>query len=170
MNRVKGFTLAEMLITMLILSILIVMALPGFSSLLFRAEAHALQRKLMVSISYSRTLAVSMQTSVTLCSGTTSCEKEWGDHLLIFSDHNQNGLIDGEDEISKQVVLGKEGSSLRWKSFRRKPYLVFTALGQAPSSNGTFHYCPENDRKSHRFSFVLAKTGRARAGSTVNCD
>lgn len=170
MNRVKGFTLAEMLVTMLILSILIVMALPGFSSLLFRAEAHALQRKLIVSISYSRAQAVSMKTSVTLCSGKTSCEKEWGDHLLIFSDHNQNGLIDGEDQIYKQVVLGSEGSSLRWKSFRRKPYLVFTALGQSPSSNGTFHYCPDGDRASHRYSLVLAKTGRTRVGSRVNCD
>lgn len=162
MKRVNGFTLVELLVTVSLLSILLVVAVPALSSWLQRQRSTTLQYSLIHSIHYTRAQSASLQATVTLCPGTTNCEAIWGSKLLVFSDQDSDGLLDDSDLLLKRIDLGKVAGELDWRSFRNKAYLQFNARGLTNALNGTFTFCPASANNPYGFSIAVASTGRVR--------
>lgn len=169
MTRVNGFTLLELIFTLSLLIIVLTLGLPALSQWVQRSKATDLQYTLLHSIHYARTQATQLQSTVTLCPGTSACEETWGPNLLIFNDLNSNGAQDNDETLLKQIDIGFLGQYLNWRSFRRKPYLQFNAQGLTTSLNGTFHFCPDDPTNELEFSIILARTGRVRISDTPNC-
>lgn len=169
MTRVKGFTLLELMFTLAILIISLSIGVPTLSQWIQRSKTTDLQYKLLHSIHYARTVATQLQSTVTLCPGTTSCEHNWGESLLIFNDLNGNGSYENNEFLLKQVDIGVLGQYMSWRSFRRKSYLQFNSEGLTKALNGTFHFCPNSSMDRFKFSIVLARTGRTRLSETPNC-
>ena len=169
MKRVNGFTLLELIFTLSLLVILLTLGIPAFSQWVQRSKATDLQYTLLHSIHYARTQATQLQSTVTLCPGTSACEETWGPNLLIFNDLNSNGAQDNDETLLKQIDIGLLGRHLNWRSFRKKPYLQFSSQGLTRASNGTFHFCPKEPSNNLEFSLILARTGRARISDTPDC-
>ena len=169
MTRVNGFTLLELIFTLSLLMIVLTLGIPALSQWVQRSKATDLQYTLLHSIHYARTQATQLQSTVTLCPGTSACEDTWGSHLLIFNDLNNNGAQDSDESLLKQVDIGLLGQNLNWRSFRKKPYLQFNSQGLTRALNGTFHFCPKEPVDNLKFSLILAKTGRARISDAPDC-
>lgn len=169
MTRVNGFTLLELIFTLSLLMIVLTLGIPALSQWVQRSKATDLQYTLLHSIHYARTQATQLQSTVTLCPGTSACEDTWGSNLLIFNDLNNNGAQDSDEPLLKQVDIGLLGQNLNWRSFRKKPYLQFNSQGLTRALNGTFHFCPKEPVDHLKFSLILAKTGRARISDAPDC-
>ena len=169
MKRANGFTLLELIFTLSLLVIVLTLGMPALSQWVQRSRATDLQYTLLHSIHYARTQATLLQSTVTLCPGTSACEDTWGSNLLIFNDVNSNGVQDSNEPLLKQIDIGLLGQYLNWRSFRKKPYLQFSSRGLTRASNGTFHFCPKEPVNDLEFSLILARTGRARISDTPDC-
>lgn len=169
MKQVNGITLLELLFTITIVSILAVVSAPPLIQWVNHSKMTTLQYNLLHSIHFSRTQAVSLQSTVTLCPGVDNCEAIWSENLLIFNDVNNNGERDNSESRLKAINLGSAGQYLQWRSFRRKQFIQFNAQGLTRALNGTFHYCPTGTNFPYNFSITVAKTGRTRIKNRVNC-
>lgn len=169
MTRVNGFTLLELIFTIAILVISLSIGVPTLSQWIQRSKTSDLQFTLLHSIHYARTQAALLQSTVTLCPGTTACENTWGESLLIFIDQDSNSIKDQNETLLKQIDLGLLGQYLDWRSFRRTTYVQFNTQGITPALNGTFHFCPTEHLREFKFSIILARTGRARISGMPNC-
>ena len=169
MKRMNGFTLLELIFTLSLLVIVLALGIPALSQWVQRSKATGLQYTLLHSIHYARTQATRLQSTITLCPGTSTCENNWGTGLLIFDDLNSNGTQESNEILLKQIDLGLLGQDLNWRSFRKKPYLQFNSQGLTRALNGTFHFCPREPVNDLKFSIILAKTGRARISDTPDC-
>lgn len=169
MKRVNGFTLLELIFTLSLLVIVLTLGIPALSQWIQRSKATDLQYKLLHSIQYARTQATQLQSTVTLCPGTSACEDTWGSNILIFNDSNSDGNKNGNETLLKQIDIGLLGQYLSWRSFRKKHYLQFNSQGLTPALNGTLHFCPKEPSDNLEFSLILARTGRTRISDTPDC-
>jgi len=165
----NGFTLLELIFTLSLLVIVLTLGIPALSQWIQRSKVTNLQYTLLHSMQYARTQATQLQSTVTVCPGTYSCEDIWGSNLLIFNDSNSNGAQDRDETLLKQIDIGLLGQYLNWRSFRKKTYLQFSPQGLTRALNGTFHFCPKESVNDLKFSLILARTGRARISDTPDC-
>ncbi|MDP9140636.1 MAG: GspH/FimT family pseudopilin [Pseudomonadota bacterium] len=102
-----GFTLLELVITIVILSILLTMAVPSFRDFMASRATTAQINDLAGSIRLARAEAIKRGFPVSICSSTDadsdapSCadDAEWSTGWVIFSDRNADGTIDDTDTV-----------------------------------------------------------------------
>jgi len=169
MTRVNGFTILELIFTLAILITSLSISIPTLNQWVQRSKTSNLQHSLLHSIHYARTQATLLQSTITLCPGSSKCERSWGSSLLIFIDQDNNGSIDQNETLLKQINIGLLGQYLDWRSFSRTTYVQFNTQGITPALNGTFHFCPDGPENEFKFSIILARTGRVRVSDTHNC-
>lgn len=163
MPKVKGFTLLELLITLAVLAIVLGLGLPAMAEWRRQAQATALRHTLVHALQYSRKQAVHLQTTITLCPGQNDCQDDWGEHILVFTDPNRNGVLDSDEQLLKAISLGDAGKQLTWN--RSHSQLRFSRQGISGLS-GTLAYCT----KSHQnFGIVISRVGRLRLTDEVDC-
>lgn len=96
MKKHSGFTLVELLITLIIVSILLAIGLPSLKSFLQGNQLVAGTNELLSAIHIARSEAIKLQTSVTICGSTngTSCTdpatNNWEDGWIVFVDSDSN--------------------------------------------------------------------------------
>lgn len=159
-----GFTLLELLITLLILSVLLGQSLPGFQQMLNAKKADLTMKKLAQSIQYARSSAIRTGKFVTLCRSNDgeSCGGRWEDGLISFTDSNGDRNIDEEDELLRHTYFDNSEGSLSWRAFQNRQYLQFTQRGFTRYQNGNFTYCPQGDDPTLVRQLIINRTGRIR--------
>lgn len=155
-----GLSLIEVLIAIVIATLLIGLAVPSFNTWVEKQRSLNIQSQLIHGLNFTRSTALSLQQTVTLCPGLSQCLPAWGDSLLIFTDINADGERQPNEPILKQTPLQYAEPYLKWKSFNSKPYIQFNSSGTVSTFNGSFYYCPDN--KGQPFKLSLARTGRIR--------
>ena len=145
MASIWGFSLIELLVTFSILVILLVAAVPGFSSLVVDARVSETQNRLRAALALARGEAIRQNRRITLCASqeASRCVGDarsgasiWSQALL-FSDADENRLYDPEvDTLIKLVTLG-EGGQVLWN---RGDSTVYEGDGSLlGGSNGSFY-------------------------------
>lgn len=166
-RRTLGFTLLEMLVTLMLLAVLTAAAAPSFGGLLQGNLAAAHADALMTSLALARSEAIKRNLRVMLCKSTdgASCTTagDWA-----------HGVLDmDEDVLRAQAALpGKftlnNSTARNWYAYRPD--------GSAASSGGlvtgTFRVCPPTGDASRARRVVTNITGRpqVRLGiGTLSC-
>lgn len=159
----KGHSLIGAMSALVISGSIIFTAVPTLAALLEKNQKTQNINQMMGLLHYARSTAVLRRSTVTLCSGFEQCNEtqRWRDHILIFIDHNHDGIRDDEDELVRQVTL-TEGHSWRWSNFRQKTYSQFAENGRPRALNGTFSLCHKNSTTQQ---IVINVTGRVRTQS-----
>lgn len=159
-NRLNGFTLVELMIALLLLSILIGIALPSFATLLQNSRQATTLNQLRVVLHYARSHAITSRQTVSICSGQTSCgaSQQWSEQLLVFRDIDSDGGIDNDDVVLHQANL-PAGYGWHWSNFRNQPHMSFKPDGTTHSLNGTFTLCQDGQPTRQ---IVINITGRTR--------
>ena len=168
-HRTEGFTLIELMVTLVVMTILIVVAVPSLTPLFAQARADSSIRKIQQSIQLARNHAVAYGYRVTVCPiSAQGCSEDWQNNITVFSDSGQSNLIDGNDKIIYQIG-----------PFNNKDYVGYnrTAIrflpdGLASGTNGTLSYCPDTNDSSESKAIIVSQSGRIRfsQASEIRCD
>ena len=169
----KGFTLFELVTVIAIISIIVLISAPFFSSLLKENQAKQIYSTLKPLLSYARNQAHSLHQAVALCGSNNgqTCDGNWNSGILMFLDHNQNRVLDSSEQIIGHHSSAIKYGTLSWRGAggSRSSVLLFEPdRGRLNMSNGSFWYCAEQ-AKWHRL-VILSNMGHVRASQDNNGD
>ena len=161
MARIKGFTLYELMLTLLLLVLLAGTAIPSFSALIARqrqrveidALFHAVHQARLESIMRRQTVALCPSTDGIACADST----DWSGGWLMFEnrDRDSPAQIDSDEPI----LLQHTGDHRVMVHANRKSFTLRATFLRA--TNGTLIICDPLDRVAAR-ALVISYTGRPR--------
>lgn len=157
----RGFTLYELMMTMVIVALLTGIAIPSFSATLARQKQRVEIDALFHAIHLARKESIMRRKVVSLCPSTDgdqcSGSRDWSTGWLMFENEDRDSppRVDaGEPVLSRHSV----GAGVRISANRKGFTLRATFLR---ATNGTFVFCDIKDRISPK-ALVVSYTGRPR--------
>ncbi len=183
----RGFTLLELMVTLLVAGIVLGIGVPNFMEFQRNNAMIAAANEMISGLYLARTEAVKRQLPVTLCGSPDPliaapvCGVGGNGGFIVFVDENNNGVIgdptDGNAEVDAgEVVLlqrdnpggtiNVSGNGGQYVAYGTNGFLVQTAPGQADPSTTAMLYCDERGNKntggqSSARVVNVAVTGRA---------
>jgi len=165
-SRWRGYTLYELLMTMLVATTILAIGIPSFSSLLARQRQRVEIDALFHAIHVARKESIMRRRVVSLCPSsdglTCSAGTDWSDGWIMFenADRDWPPRVDaGEPLLQRHDV----SDSIRIVANRRGFTLRSTFLR---ATNGTFVICDRQGRVAPK-GLVISFTGRPRVASNT---
>lgn len=118
----KAFTLVELLVTLLVLCIIIVLALPALRTLLLNNRLTSNANLLVNALNYARGTALNQSMTVMVCpfnaANSTSCGANWSSGWIVVSlpSSGTNTLLQSQQTTSNDPVLSANVSSILFDS------------------------------------------------------
>jgi type IV fimbrial biogenesis protein FimT len=142
-----GFTVVELMITLIIAAVLLTLAAPAFTDLIannrMRAEVFALRGLLMEA----RSEAVTERNNVTVCSSDDGedCGGNWNDGYIAFFDTNNDETVDAGERIILERTPNATRIDISFSNTENR--IVYNSRGNAQipgvTFNGTFTFCDD---------------------------
>lgn len=188
MRRQSGMTLIELLVTLVVLSIVVGIAIPSFRELILNNRVTSQINTVSGMIGYARSSASSRPgASVTLCSSSdgASCSgsAQWEGGWIVFRDVDGDAAFDAADDEILKVNSGLSGgNTLRVRGFGGvNSAISFDSEGMprlpagAPAA-GTLIVCDERG-VGNASALVVSGAGQVRivrnandhAGNAIGC-
>lgn len=161
MHSVRGFTLLELIIVLIISTLLITIGIPGFQTLIQNNRLTALANSIQNNLLFARNQSVSYLNYVTVCPLENNlCSNNWINGLDIFIDSNKDGSYDSGDVLLKNADKFNGNDALVFPTNS----ITFTPDGQITGSASIFRYCTGEEQ----IGVSIAYSGRAKiiAGDT----
>lgn len=113
MNKQHGFTLVELLITIVVATILVALAVPAFHNFVQNNRITAQVNELITALTLVRSEAIKRKQTITICSSSdgSTCTGAWDQGWIIFTDANGNGTVDAGTEDILRVREGLTGGA-----------------------------------------------------------
>ena len=111
-HKQGGFTLIELMFTVMVLSVLLAIGIPNFRDFLRNSRMSAQANDLLSGVNLTRSEAVKRRAPVTLCAGTPAgCvdDGSFADGWVVFVDTNANGDIDVGDDVLRDHAAMPDG-------------------------------------------------------------
>lgn len=152
-QRMAGFSLLELLITLALIALLAVLAAPSLSSLVERNRTLAITEQLQAQLMLSRTQSVVHQRDTVLCGSAAgfACDGDWSRGWLSQQSHDGQMMNHRHDLDGGRRVVWRGGL---------QAVIRFDANGTAPSGNGRFLICDAAQQVA--WQLVLNRQGRVR--------
>jgi type IV fimbrial biogenesis protein FimT len=110
----------------------------------------------MVALHSVRLRALAEQRPWQVCGGSmvTDCDNVWSAHWQAVAEGQTNALILQPDIPN--------GWRVYWRGFRQRPFIEWTADGDAADSNGTLTLCAPIAQDAALRQIVISRSGRMR--------
>ncbi len=167
----RGLTLLELLITLVILSLLLTVALPGFQRQIAETRTLTLTQNLQEAIAATRHRAISRNGRATL-----RALGSWDQGWELFDDLNHNGTRDPEEPLVISHSAEGEGLSISGNHWVEH-YVSYIGTGESRHASGTprggfqagtITVCSASGETGYKL--VLARMGRVRRAPTEASD
>ncbi len=141
-SQSKGFTLPEILVTLVVLSILTSLAIPSFVTFIRNNTLTTSSNDFVSAISYARSEAISRNTRVTVCkrANDNTCgdpSVNWENGWIVFIDENFDGNInEGDGDIALRFGDALPADQTMRASTNIQ-YIFYTPTGRTMNT-GTF--------------------------------
>ena len=157
----RGFTLYELLMTMLLVAILVSIGLPSFSATLARSRQTTEINALFHAIHLARKESIRRRQVVTLCPSADgrSClrQRDWSTGWIVFNNADQDSPP--EVDADEFVVLKHRVREPFRITANRRAFTLRATYRRA--TNGTFVVCDRHDRVPAK-ALIVSYTGRPR--------
>ncbi|WP_161787414.1 GspH/FimT family pseudopilin [Endozoicomonas numazuensis] len=171
-KKTKGFSLIELMITLLIAAIIIAMGLPQLRDMSNAIRFANLQQNLISNLLYARSEAVKNGSNTLACASIngSSCSANstnWNQGWIIFTDDNNNGVFDsGADTLRRSQII-ESIASITWSNTTP---VVFEGDGTVNNtSSGTFLICDSQATSTIARGVSMNLSGRVRSTDSVVC-
>ena len=144
-HRDRGFTLLELIVSMLIVAILVTVGVPSYKNVNSSSRIAAEINGLLGDVEFARSQAIKEGQTVTICSSANglacAATPSWAAGWIVFMDFNGNKTVDvGESVLrSQKVIQGGDSlnadSNLSALTFNREGF----ALGVPGTATLTLH-------------------------------
>lgn len=173
LRKITGFSLVELVTVIAVISILVMISAPFFSSLLRSSEANQLFNRFYPALSDARNKAASLHYAIGVCGSSDHlhCDDDWNKGVLLFIDQNRNRVLDTPDTILNYYPTNMKYGQVSWRGAGSSSsnVLLYTAeRGRLDMSNGSFRYCAEKNYW-HRM-IILPKIASPRSSRDSNGD
>ncbi|MDG5500672.1 GspH/FimT family pseudopilin [Marinobacter sp. BGYM27] len=168
--RHSGFTLAELIITLLIVSILIFIATPSVSALIDDAQRKSAVHDILNVMATARQQAIMSQQILTLCpiNSSNTCGKDWNSNLSLFVDPDNQRKLTPTTRIVRTLPPPETGS-LRVRSLS-KSYFQYRPNGRILSDLGNITWCPDSNDERKAAHLIISRGGRIRIAGDADSD
>ncbi|MEP6483389.1 MAG: GspH/FimT family pseudopilin [Rudaea sp.] len=158
----RGFTLIELMITLVVAAILCAVSFPALGGLVHSAESRAARDAMFATLSLARNTAVTRQNEIVVCpsSDQQTCDDDlwWHNGWIVFEDKNRDGHRDADETII-ETVQAQPGMTIATSAARL--HLTYRSDGTSPGTNATFTFC-EKLTARNAGTIVVSNAGRAR--------
>lgn len=158
---VHGFTLVELMVTLVLAALLTMIAIPSFISQLRGWQRDSATKAFAAHIQLARSTAIKTSRRVVMCSSVngTTCENanEWRTGWLVFIDLNNDDALDAEDNVLATRGVSNGLNTMQTNNSVRR--LIFMPNGLMASTATTLQVIPAgSDLKMNEV--VLNRVGR----------
>lgn len=145
-----GFSLVELMITLVVLGVVVGIAAPSFSGLINSNRLAAASNEVVAALQVARMEAVRRNTSVVLCPSAdgAGCAGAAWRSFIVFADEDGDSTVDaGTDEVIRVVTVSEGGivvnpsSNLATNNRLRFGADGFARVGNAGARNGGLSVC-----------------------------
>lgn len=164
-NSEGGFTLIELMITLVILAVLLGIGVPMFQEGVLNSKLSSYANDLVASATFARGEAVKRNSRVGMCASSngTACSGNWEQGWMIYHDANNNGSHD-----SGEVVLERQGALATGYKITSSGDVIFEPTGFGSTSR-IFTICRQLPSVGgHERIVTLNSTGRLSVTKTSN--
>jgi type IV fimbrial biogenesis protein FimU len=153
-----GFTLVELLVTLVVVGILASLAAPAFDGVFERARADTDTGDLVRALNLARLEAINRGASVYV----QPVDNGWNDELVVFVDTNGDGSWAADEDDTIRSIPGMAGGAVVEED-NDAGSVVFNHLGalESPVAGAEFSYA----RGSHTKTIAVCATGRIQSGA-----
>ena len=160
MRRIRGFTLVEMMIVLVILGVILTVALPGFRNLTLAIRLSNYANEMVAAVYLARAEAIKRNTNVTLCATADSvaCATSggWAQGWIIMDPNDV--VIQGQPALESGFSLVETGSGAQTLTFDSSGYV---------NASSTFKLCRLVPSVGHQErQIALTASGRASVSRT----
>ena len=177
-KSVRGFSLIELLLSLLILSILLGLAVPSFARLANKIKVQTSTDLFVSNYQLARNSAISRRKDTIYCPINTQlsdftgqrCAQDWTLGAIAFVDGDGNLTIDSAIDIIAIVNKPPTGVQMRMRAGLNKQYLRFLPNGLLENTAGNLVVCPEDNEARSAKTVIFTRLGRLRFGTDKNQD
>ncbi|WP_448216355.1 GspH/FimT family pseudopilin [Endozoicomonas sp. 2B-B] len=168
----QGFSLIELMITLLIAAIIVAMGLPQLREMSNSIRFSNIQQNLLSNLLYTRSEAVKTGSDTIACASTdgTTCAADptlWSQGWIIFTDENSNGLFDAGVDTLRRSQTTDSIASITWSN---STPIVFEGDGTVNNtSSGSFLICDSLTTSKVARGITINLSGRVRSTDSVVC-
>lgn len=165
----KGFTLIEVIMTIVLIGILAAIAYPSYRAVIQNIRVSAITNDFMATLSYARSEALKRDQSISICpaadSSLTSCgaSTDWANGWIVFVDPDADGTIGSSSDRLKTHDALNAGSLISTSI----PYITYNRSGFLSAGTGSFTLTAPGCSGNSAQLITLAVTGRAAITSTA---
>jgi type IV fimbrial biogenesis protein FimT len=164
----RGFTLVELIISIMIFSIIISVGVPSFLNMQDRFSTDFAKGRMQKTLLAARAWALANRKPIIVCPMLDGkCSSSWNDPLTSFYDKNDNLSLDDDELLIFQLPDHSPRGS--WSKKKEKQnYIKFNAQGHAFSSATTLLYCPDSGNHQNAKQLIISFQGRIRSNNYLS--
>ncbi len=165
----RGFTLIEMMITIVLIAIMVNLVVP-MGQVAEKFKLDYVNQRIYSSAVLARSEAIKRAVTVSVCRSTTgnSCQAgtNWADGWVVFVNRNGNNSIDWGEDIIRVYNPVSSPVEIHWHS--NAPLLSFRPRGSAVQQ-GIFTLCSVPKRPIFQRLVNISGSGLIRKREGANC-
>lgn len=171
-----GFTLIELIISLAILALIAMQAVPAFQKFIERSQTRIVTNELIGYLNFARSQAIQENHPVIICATSNGriCRqsKNWsGRKIMVYLDMNNDNIFkESDDRLLRISETLPQDSHLRLRIFRNKPYIKWLSTGITDTQQGNFTYCPPSRDMTNARHIIWNVSGRIYGGIDSNGD
>lgn len=173
-NEYSGFTLIELIVTMVLAAIVLTLGIPSFQRIINDNRLATVVNEFVTALNLARSEAIKRGIRVTLCKSDngTRCVSSGGyeQGWIIFVDTNSNAIVDSDEFIIRVFSSLPAGTGMTLSgNLPVAQYVSYTSTGVTQSINGAFQagtltLCQSGNARQ----IVISSVGRIRT-KEVTC-
>lgn len=154
MRPIKGFTLIEMMVVLMIVAVLAMFAYPAYQALMARVESKNISSTLLETFRRAKISAMMHQKDTIMCLTNASghCDRYGQAGVLVFVDNNYNNRFDNLDILVHSQQFELRYGKLQMNASLGRSHMKFMGDTAKPRGNfGNIRYCSDaNLQLSHQ--------------------